>query len=294
MSINIPPRYLAKFGIEIILLSATIFIYYTSKEWFHQFEWLGTIMLVIMRFLIFLFGASVIVRLLAMIYRGRKSLAYNKKDNVTIGLSNLFLLVLTVYGAISVFGLFGVSFSAMFATLSIVAAALAILSKDFIADIISGVVISFSKEINIEDHVKIGDQKGKIIDINIAKTTLLNEDDDIIYLPNSAVFSSNVINYTKKQLKKTSIEFEAPIGTFSTVEDLEAKLIQSLSEYHSHIEPQSYYLRVTSIHKDYVAFKFQYILKQFNRQMEREIKRKAVRQIIRQTHQHPPKSGSRS
>lgn len=229
----------------------------------------------------FLIGASLFVRLLAMVYRGRKHLPYNKKDNVTVGLSNIFIMVIAVYGFLSTFGLFGIEIYKIFTTVSIVAAAIAIISKDFIADIISGIVISFSKEISIDDFVKIGDHKGKIVDINIAKTALLNEDDDIIFMPNSTVFTSDVINYTKKQIKKTSIDFEVATSSIGSVEELEDQLIESLHEYHHLIEPNSYFLRVVNIKKDFLILKFQYNLIQFSREMERQIKRKAVRSIVK-------------
>lgn len=279
--IKIPIRYLVKLLAELLLLSVVIFVYYFSDGWLETTKGIGPVLEVVLHFLIFLFGASLIVRLLAMIYRSRKHLPYQKRDNVTTGLSNVFLMLIVVYGIISVFGLFGISLAHMFTTLSIVAAAIAIISKDFFADIISGIVISFSKEISIDDYVKIGDHRGKILDINIAKTALLNEDDDIIFLPNSTVFTSDVINYTKKQIKKTSIDFEVPTGSISTVEDLEDQLIHSLAEYHHLIEPNSYYLRVIHIRKDFLALKFQYNLIQFSREMERQIKRKAVRHIVK-------------
>lgn len=277
----IPARYLAKLAVELLLLGLVVFVYAVSAEWIDHLKLVGPVVLVILKFLIFLIGASLVVRLLAMIYRGRKHLSYHKRDNVTTGLSNLFLMVITVYGIISVFGLFGISLGHMFTTVSIVAAALAIISKDFVADIISGVVISFSKEISIDDYVKIGENRGKIIDINIAKTALLNEDDDIIFLPNSTVFTSDIINYTKKQIKKTSIDFEVATGSIRSIEELETQLIRSLAEYHHLIEPNSYFLRVIHIKKDFIVLKFQYSLIQFSREMERQIKRKAVRQIVR-------------
>lgn len=279
--IPIPFRYLAKLLVEILLVGIVAFIYSKRNQWLDDFSEAGPITLVILRFLILLFGASLVVRLLAMIYRGRKHLPYHKRDNVTTGLSNLFMMFIFVYGFISIFGLFGISLGHMFTTLSIVGAAIAIISKDFVADIISGIVISFSREISIDDYVKIGENRGKIIDINIAKTALLNEDDDIIFLPNSTVFTSDVINYTKKQIKKTSIEFEVPTGGISSIEELEEQLIQSLAEYHHLIEPNSYFLRVIHIKKDYLSLKFQYSLIQFSRELERQIKRKAVRHIVK-------------
>ena len=263
------------------MVSSGIFVYSISHKWLDSFGMLGPIILVILRFLIFFFGVSLFVRLMAMIYRRRKHLPYNKKDNVTIGLSNISIMVISVYGFISAFGLFGIDLYRIFTTVSIVAAAIAIISKDFIADIISGIVISFSKEISIDDFVKIGDHRGKIVDINIAKTAILSEDDDIIFMPNSTVFTSDVINYTKKQIKKTSIDFEVATTSIGSIEALEEQLKVSLNEYHHLIEPNSYFLRVVHIKKDFLVLKFQYNLIQFSREMERQIKRKAVRAIVK-------------
>jgi MscS family membrane protein len=285
----IPGRYLFKFLVEIALFGVVLFIYTVSHTWLDGYPTWGATLLVFIKFALFLFGLSIMVRLAAMIYRHRKHLPYNKKDNVTLGLSNISIMIIAIYTIISGFQLVGLSPEKIFTSLSIVAAALAILSKDFIADIISGIVIAFSKEISIDDMVRIGEQRGKIIDINITKTALLNEDDDIIFLPNSTVFSSEIVNYTKKQIKKTSIDFEVPTGSISSIDELEDHIIQSLAEYHHLIEPNSYFLRVVHIKKDYLQLKFQYSLIQFSRELERQIKRKAVRLIVKHLYQHQPK-----
>ncbi|HJW30855.1 MAG TPA: mechanosensitive ion channel domain-containing protein, partial [Saprospiraceae bacterium] len=272
---------LLKLVLELILFGFALFLYSISDQVLDKFGRIGPGLHVLLHFGMFLFGISLLVRLLAMIYRHRKQLPYNKKDNVTNGLSNISIVIITVYAVISAFSLFGMGPEKIIYSVSIVAAALAILSKDFIVDIISGIVISFSREISIDDFVKIGEQRGKILDINITKTALLNEDDDIIFLPNSKVFSSEIINYTKKQIKKTVIDFEVPTASFSSIEDLEEQLIKSLSEYHHLIESNSYFLRVVQIKKDYLVLKFQYNLVQFTREMERQIKRKATRALIK-------------
>ena len=283
--ITIPARYILKLIVELALFGVVLFVYSISHTWLDGLGKLGPGIQVLFRFILFLFGISLMVRLLAMIYRHRKHLPYHKKDNVTLGLSNISIMVIAVYAIISAFGLIGLSPEKIFTSLSIVAAAFAILSKDFITDIISGIVIAFSKEISIDDFVKIGEQRGKIIDINITKTALLNEDDDIIFLPNSTVFSSEIINYTKKQIKKTSIDFEVPVGSINSIEELEDHLIRSLAEYHHLIESNSYFLRVVHIRKDFLQLKFQYSLIQFSRELERQIKRKAVRHIVKHLYQ---------
>ena len=74
----------------------------------------------------------------------------------------------------------------------------------------------------INDYVKIGTVKGKIIDINLTKIALLNDDDDVIFLPNNRVFTSDIINYTRREIRKVSVDFEMDLKALHTVEELDA------------------------------------------------------------------------
>jgi MscS family membrane protein len=109
---------------------------------------------------------------------------------------------------------------------------------------------------------------------------LLNDDDDYIYIPNNLVFVSDVINYTKRQVKRTSIEFEIDLKYLTNVEELERNMIETLRPFHMLIKDDSYYLRVTEVKKDLVMMKFQYILKEPNKELERQIRRKTIRRLV--------------
>jgi small-conductance mechanosensitive channel len=176
-------------------------------------------------------------------------------------------------------GFWGIDFKSLLTSLSIVAAAIAIISKEYVSGIISGIIISFSKEINIDDYVKINEHKGKIIDINLTKISLLNEDDDIIYIPNDKVYMSEIINYTKKEIKKVSIDFELGIKYHTTIEQLERNLADSLRDFHQYIEPDSFNVKIVDVHHEYLSLKFQYKLKEINRDVERLIRKKTIRLI---------------
>ncbi len=279
-NLRIPGRYLLKLLVELVILCVAFFFASNIDEWLPK-EWVfASTVKIILHFIIVSMGFSLLLRFLAIGYRRRKQLPFAKKDNVTVGLTNIFMMFIFIYALVSVLGLFGIQFKEMFTSLSIVAAAIAIISKDFVADIISGILISFSNEIKIGDHVKIGGQSGKVIDINISKTALLNDDDDIIFMPNNKVFGAETINYSTKPFKKTSIDFEVAKGEYTTIEEMEKVLIQLLSEFENDIESYSYDLRVVSIHKDYLVLKFQYQLNEFNRRLERSIRQKAVRYIV--------------
>jgi len=179
-----------------------------------------------------------------------------------------------------ILGFWDIDVKSLLTSLSIVAAALAIISKEYVNSIISGFIISFSHEISIDDYVKISGYKGKILDISLSKITLLNDDDDIIYIPNDKVYLGEIINYTKREIRKVSIDFELSLDYFTNMEVLEKTLIDSLKDYKSYIEEDSFNVKVVDVKHDFLYLKFQYTLKEINRDVERQIRKQTIRQIV--------------
>ena len=140
--------------------------------------------------------------------------------------------------------------------------------------------MTFSSQLSIGDNVSIGIHRGKITDITLQNIHLLNDDDDMIYIPNNIVMNSEVVNYTKREIKRTSIDFEIDLKHLKTVEELERSLIEVLSPFQELIKPDSYYLRVAEVKKEYVVMKFQYILKEPNKDLERQIRRRTIRRLV--------------
>lgn len=234
----------------------------------------------ISRILIYLLAVDLGYRLTVWAYKRRKGIRLDRNDNVTLGLKNLFYILQA--GGILSFSLaiFGVDYRTFFTSISIVAAAIAIVSKDYIVDIISGIILSFSSYIKTDDYIKTGDISGKVIDMTLSKILLLNDDDDIIAVPNNKVFANEIINFTRIASKKVSIEFELKLASLTTVEELEDSLIGVLKEFGSNIEANSYYLRIEKIGADSISLKFQYVLKRMNRSIEKEIRKKTVRSVV--------------
>lgn len=213
-------------------------------------------------------------------YRNTKRLHENATDNVVVGINNSYRLVIFVVATFSVLALFEINARDLFASLSIIAAAIAIISKDYLSNIIGGMLITFSNNISVGDHIRIGNNKGRVLDISITMFSLLTDDDDVVTLPNSTVYASEVVNYTKRIIKKTSIEFEINLEAIDTVSQLEFDLIATLADYQDSIEPDTYNLKAVSIMKDSIAFKFQYVLNLPDRQKEQEIRRKVIRRVV--------------
>lgn len=233
-----------------------------------------------LKYVSFVLALSVLKGLLFYFHRKSKGLTNYSTDNITSGVNNIYALVVGIVGILTGITLMGVDVIGMFASLSIIAAAIAIISKDYISNIIGGMLIAFSNDVNVGDYVKVGENKGKVIDISITMFSLLTDDDDVVIMPNNMVYALDVINYTKRAIKKTSIEFEISLEAIQTVRQLENDLIATLEEYADIIEPNSYNLKAVAIKKDYVEFKFQYILAAPDPEKERAIRKKVIRRVV--------------
>jgi small-conductance mechanosensitive channel len=211
-------------------------------------------------------------------YRRRHKVRGN--DNFIIGVSHIYSVALVVGLVIGLLSLFKIHVRDLFTSLSIIFAGIAILTKDYISNLINGMIITFSGQLSIGDNVRIGEHRGKIVDITLSNIHLLSDDDDVIYIPNNTLLTSEVVNYTKREIKRTSIEFEIQLKYLQNVQELESNLIDVLKPFHDLIKQESYYLRVAEVRKDSVVMKFQYILKEPNKELERIIRRKTIRHLV--------------
>lgn len=206
------------------------------------------------------------------------------KDNFLIGIRHLTFVVYAVLFLLIFLSAFNISLQEAFTSVSIVAAALAITLKDYVSNMINGMIITFQSQISLGDMVRIGDQRGKVMNITLMYIHLLNDDDDLILIPNNIVFQQEVVNYTKREIKKSSIDFELAYDRMETLEDLEEYLVNQMAHYADAVRSDSFNLRVNEMAKDKLKLKFQYILRTGpNKEIEKEIRKYVIRSIVRYT-----------
>jgi len=219
------------------------------------------------------------------LYNQRHGLPRGKKSNFALGIQQIATIATFMALVIAVLSIFNIHIREVLTAISIVAAAIAILSKDYVSNMINGMIIMFSDDLSLNDYIKIGNQKGRVVDITLLSMHLMNEDDDLVFIPNSKVLTEEIINYTKRPVKKVSIDFEVSYAYLSKVEELEDYLITVLSPYSEEIIDGSFNLKVVSTQKDSALFKFQYILKgEADKRLEMEIRKLTIRKVIEYVH----------
>ncbi len=272
---------LLKFILKFFLLAYLIFLKVGFWDTHKLPEvYYSSVVKSLLHFLIYWLSLNLIFRFLQLIYRRRKKQGDKYSDNVILGLQNIYIL-LSMFGVlVMVIGFFGIEFSQLLTAVSIVAAAIAIISKELVMDIMAGINLAFSHDLAIGDYVKIGSHKGRVVDINIYKTILHSEDDDIIYIPNSKVYFNDFINYTQKEIRKYNIDFSIHTDSFVPLSQMQKILDEVIGQYYEYMDLGSEKLKIVGINKEEITYKIQYQLNQVNPPIADEIRSKLMKAIV--------------
>lgn len=214
------------------------------------------------------------------LYIRKHKLKKEMRNNFILGIDRVATVINSLIFIIAALSLFEVSLAQLFTGISIVAAAIAILSKDYISNMINGLIIMFSDQLSLGDYVRIGEHKGKITDITLLNIHIVNDDEDLVYIPNNMVFNSDVVNFSKQKIKKATIEFEIGADKANRLHGLENYLKENLRDYSGSIKKDSYTLKVAKITKDMIQLKYQFVFQKENRETEKKIRRELPRKVI--------------
>lgn len=223
---------------------------------------------------------NLLMRFVKWLYRRRNYARRRGSKNFIFGVENIRKLTIGLITVFTFFSLLGIDVKTLVTSLSIVAAAIAIISKDFVNDLIVGIYYSFTDVFEVGDYVKFHGYKGKVVDIGLLKIRLLNDNDDVVILPNGKVYSDEIVNYTRRDVRMMNVDFEMDIKSVTNLDVLEEELRLALQPFAEAIEEDSYLLKIMEVKKDFLELKFQFQLKNMDRQLQRETKRKAVREIF--------------
>ncbi|SDL74170.1 mechanosensitive ion channel family protein [Pedobacter antarcticus] len=214
-------------------------------------------------------------------YIKKHGLPPNIKDNFILGINRIVSILNTVFGIVAMMIFLGTDPLKFLTSITIVAAAIAVTFKDYINNMINGLIIMFSDRLSLGDHIRVNDTEGKILDITLINVILQNEDNDMVMVPNSVVFSSVIVNQSKQNIKKLSIEFEMALSYGYLPAHLEEILSASVKSYDDYIVRDGLTIKTLAVGKDTVRFKVQVLLNRYDKIKEREIRRALNTAIIR-------------
>ncbi|MHC8950130.1 mechanosensitive ion channel family protein [Sphingobacterium hungaricum] len=177
------------------------------------------------------------------------------RGNFVLGINRLTVVLNTVLAVISFMIAFGINPKEFITSMTIVAMAIAVIFREYITNMISGLIIMFSDDLSVGDRIRVGNYQGRIVDITFSNILLQDEEDDIVMIPNNMVFTSTFVNLSAHRSSLFSVKFELPVSTASTIDLLETEIKSLLLNHPNLAQDEEVQLKVMEIGKDYIRYK---------------------------------------
>ena len=175
----------------------------------------GKILAAVITFVICYIAIRFLTRIFAKLI-DRTSIDGTLKKYLKIAIKVILYFIM----AIIVVETLGISATSLVAAFSVVGLAASLAVQDSLANLASGVMLIVSKPFKSGDFVEIDDISGTVAIISIVHTKIVTIDNKMIFVPNSKITSSKIINYTAQEKRRVDLEisasYDSPIDTVRT------------------------------------------------------------------------------
>ncbi|MBE6982846.1 MAG: mechanosensitive ion channel family protein [Ruminococcaceae bacterium] len=109
----------------------------------------------------------------------------------------------------------GVDVTGIVALASVLTLAISLSVQDLLSNVFGGFTLLYTRPFAAGDFVEIAGQTGSIIEIGLAYTKLNTADNKLVSIPNSAVVSAEIVNYTANGTRRAELmvtaSYDAPV-----------------------------------------------------------------------------------
>ena len=128
-------------------------------------------------------------------------------------LSSFVSIAVKVLTVISVLLVLGIPAASMIAVLGSVGLAIGLAMQGALANFAGGILIIVFRPFKVGDYVTVSGHSGVVQNISIFYTTILNDDNVVVTLPNGSLTNTAVVNTSVAENRKMSFEYALPYNT---------------------------------------------------------------------------------
>lgn len=107
----------------------------------------------------------------------------------------------------------GIDVTGVVALASVLTLAISLSVQNALTNLISGFTLLYTKPFSSGDYVEIAGQGGTVLEIGLTYTKLATPDNKSVSIPNSAVTSAEIVNYTVLGTRRVSVEIGVSYDT---------------------------------------------------------------------------------
>ncbi len=242
----------------------------------------------LIRALVFLLSSNLIIslgRFAALRFYLKKTREEKVQPNFVIGIDRISWILNVIILLISLMLAVGIRPLEFLTSITIVAAAIAVLTKDYITNIANGLIIMFSDQLEIGDKIHIGKNTGFIRDITLINLILKSETGEIIIVPNSMVLATEIVNYSRNNAHQMIFDFELKNEISLQLNELEEKLKRELKPFSEVVYLKGAQLNIFERKSESSLVRFQFPIKTGEKESESKLRKIVNQSILNLSHE---------
>lgn len=236
-------------GIIVMVINALRFV------WAGFVDYLPNLVTII----VIIFLARYVVRMIGVVFEGISSRRIYLKNfypewaETSFGIIRLLVYALT---AVIVFPYLPGSSSPAFQGISIFVGVLVSLgSTTAVANVIAGVVLTYTRAFEEGDQVKIAETRGRIVERSTFVTRVQTLKNEIVSIPNSMVLNNNIMNYSNNMGRRgLLVHTSVTIGYDVPWQTVNRLLIDAAHRTENIIEQPEPFVLQTALEDNYVSY----------------------------------------
>ena len=152
-------------------------------------------------------------------------------------LNNVINFVIYAMGVLIVLQYYGISVAPILTALGVGGMAVALALQDTLANVFSGMHLILSKQIRLDDYVRLSTgEEGKVTDITWRFTTLQSVSNNVVVVPNQNISKAMITNYSMPR-QDITVSIAIGVSYDSDLEKVEAVCIMVGKEILAKIDP---------------------------------------------------------
>lgn len=140
----------------------------------------------------------------------RKALEHSKLEKAAHSLiKTLARTVMIVLLVLILASTLGIDVTGVVALASVATLAVSLALQDLLANVIGGFTLLYTHPFGAGDYVEIAGQSGSVREVGMSYTVLTTPDNKVVSIPNSAVVSAQIVNYTVSGSRRVEVVVSA-------------------------------------------------------------------------------------
>jgi len=146
----------------------------------------------------------------------------------------------------------GIPITSLIAVLSVAGLALSLAIQGVLSNIAGGIMVLSSKPFGVGDYIEAGGVGGTVKEIGLAYTKLATADNKLIYIPNSDISASQIVNYSANDARRIEIKIGASYD--DSIEDVKKALNEVIANNDVLEEPAKPFVNVSAYQDSYIEY----------------------------------------